>query len=201
MGAVRPESRGYDSHFQIVSLEEIANFVAAEAAARGRTIGLIPEIKHPTYFAGPGLSQEGRLLDRIAKSAYLSRAPLVIQSFEVGNLKALRSKIGSNVQLMQLIGDPTQVNRSSTIVTGWQGASPIESEQIFDGRHVRRGRLGLIEVAEVYIAKIPDTLRYGISLVVIQNCGNLALKPIHTFFDAHVSPLQKLYSVPKMAAR
>lgn len=108
LGAMRPESKGYDGQFQIVSLEEIADFVAAEAAAGGRTIGLIPEIKHSTYFASIGLAQEGRLLDRIGKSSYLSRAPLVIQSFEVGNLKALRLKIGANVQLMQLIGDPTQ---------------------------------------------------------------------------------------------
>lgn len=108
LGAMRPESRGYDGQFQIISLEEIADFVAAEAAARGRTIGLIPEIKHSTYFAGIGLAQEGRLLDRIGKSSYLSRAPLIIQSFEVGNLKALRLKIGANAQLMQLIGDPTR---------------------------------------------------------------------------------------------
>jgi glycerophosphoryl diester phosphodiesterase len=108
LGAVRPESRSYDGQFQIVSLEEIADFVAAEAAACGRTIGLIPEIKHSSYFAGIGLAQESRLLDRIGKSDFLSRAPLVIQSFEVGNLKALRSRIGSNVQLMQLIGDPSQ---------------------------------------------------------------------------------------------
>lgn len=110
LGAVRPESQSFDGQFQIVSLEEIADFVAAESAARSRTIGLIPEIKHSTYFAGIGLPQEARLLDRIGKSAYLSRAPLVIQSFEVGNLKALRPKVAamSNVTLMQLIGDPTQ---------------------------------------------------------------------------------------------
>ncbi|MFC3440807.1 glycerophosphodiester phosphodiesterase [Sphingobium rhizovicinum] len=108
LGAMRPESAGYDGQFQIVSLEEIADFVAAEAAARGRTIGLIPEIKHSTYFAGIGLPQEGRLIDRIGRSAYLSRAPLIIQSFEVGNLKALKPKVGANVQLMQLVGDPRQ---------------------------------------------------------------------------------------------
>ena len=108
LGAMRPESRSFDGQFQIVSLEEIADFVAAEAAARGRTIGLIPEIKHSTYFAGLGLPLEPRLLDHIGKSAYLSRAPLIIQSFEVRNLKELRPRLASmpHVQLMQLIGDP-----------------------------------------------------------------------------------------------
>lgn len=111
LGAMRPESSSFNGQFQIVSLEEIADFAAAEAAARGRSIGLIPEIKHSTYFSGLGLPLEKRLLDRIAKSSYLSRAPLVIQSFEVGNLKTLRPRTAAmaNVQLMQLIGAPAQV--------------------------------------------------------------------------------------------
>ncbi|WP_232494961.1 glycerophosphodiester phosphodiesterase [Novosphingobium kaempferiae] len=110
LGAMRPESQSFDGQFQLVSLEEIADFVAAESAARGRTIGLIPEIKHSTYFAGIGLPQEDRLLDLIGRSHQLSHAPLVIQSFEVGNLKALKPKVSgmTNVQLMQLVGDPTQ---------------------------------------------------------------------------------------------
>jgi glycerophosphoryl diester phosphodiesterase len=110
LGAMRPESQSYDGAFQIVSMEEIADFVAAESAARGRTIGLIPEIKHSTYFAGIDLPQEQRLIDIISKSAYLRRAPFAIQSFEVANLKALRGKIGAwpNIRLVQLIGDPTQ---------------------------------------------------------------------------------------------
>lgn len=108
LGAVRPESKGYDGQFQIVTFEEVADFVAAEAAARGRDVGLIPELKHSTYFAGLGLPLEDRFLRTLSASAYLSRAPVVVQSFEVGNLKALRAKLASraNVQLMQLIEAP-----------------------------------------------------------------------------------------------
>lgn len=109
LGAMRPESRSYDGQFQIVTLEEIADFLAAEAAARGRTIGLIPEVKHSTYFAGIGLAQEDRLLERIGRSAYLSRAPIIVQSFEVANLKALAPRKRANMQLMQLVGAPTQM--------------------------------------------------------------------------------------------
>ncbi len=108
LGALRPESHSHDGEFQIVSFEEIADFIAAEAAARGRTIGLIPEVKHSTYFAGLGQPLEPLLLDRLGRSAYLRRAPLIIQSFETANLKALRPLIAGNVQLMQLIGDPAQ---------------------------------------------------------------------------------------------
>jgi glycerophosphoryl diester phosphodiesterase len=110
LGAMRPESRSHDGAFQIVSFEEIADFTAAEAAARGRDIGVIPEIKHSTYFAGIGLPQEQRVIDIIGKSRYLQRAPVAIQSFETGNLKALRKMLSGfrNVQLVQLIGDPAQ---------------------------------------------------------------------------------------------
>lgn len=104
LGPLRPESHGYNGQFQIVTLEEIADFVAAEAAARGRMIGMIPEIKHSSYFSEIGLPLEQRLLDRIDASAYLQTAPLIIQSFEVSNLKWLRPRIAgqANIELLQL---------------------------------------------------------------------------------------------------
>lgn len=109
LGAVRPESQSYDARFQIVTFAEIVDFTAAESAKRGRMIGLIPELKHGTYFAAAGLALEPRLLEMLGRGGYLRRAPLVVQSFEVGNLKALRPKISgmANVQLMQLIEAPT----------------------------------------------------------------------------------------------
>jgi glycerophosphoryl diester phosphodiesterase len=104
MGAMRPESRSYDGQFQVLTLEEITDFVAAESAARGRRIGLIPEIKHSTYFASIGLPMEQRFLDRVAASHFLSTGPVIVQSFEVANLKWLRPRIGAwpNLQLLQL---------------------------------------------------------------------------------------------------
>ena len=104
LGAMRPESKRYDGQFQLLTLEEIADFAAAESAARGRTIGLIPEIKHSSYFAGIGLPLEQRFLDRVAASHYLATAPVIVQSFEVANLKWLRPRIGAypRLQLLQL---------------------------------------------------------------------------------------------------
>ena len=116
LGALRPESQRYDGAFQLLTLEEVADFVAAEASARGRTIGLIPETKHPTYFAGLGLAPEPRLLKVLAGSLYLRRAPVIVQSFEIGNLQALRRQVASlgNVQLMQLVEDPAHAPFDAT---------------------------------------------------------------------------------------
>lgn len=107
LGALRPESQSYNGKFQVLTFDEIIDFTAAEAAARGRTIGLVPELKHSTYFAGIGLPLEDRFLATIAAHDYTRRFPLEIQSFEIANLRYLRRKLGrpANVRLMQLIGD------------------------------------------------------------------------------------------------
>ena len=104
--ALRLESHFYDGDFQILSFDEIVDFVAAEAATTGgRPIGLIPELKHSTYFASIGLPLEDRLLNALLPARnVLSKMRVIVQSFEIGNLQRLRSLLGGdpNFQLMQL---------------------------------------------------------------------------------------------------
>ncbi|GLQ93664.1 glycerophosphodiester phosphodiesterase [Dyella acidisoli] len=106
-----PEYRStqYDGDFQVPSFEEIIDFVATEAATRGRVIGIIPEIKHGTYFQKIGLPMEDCVLAIIVAHHYTQHAPVEIQSFEIANLRYLREKLGKihpNVRLLQLIDDP-----------------------------------------------------------------------------------------------
>ena len=52
---------------------------------------------------------EQRLLDVLAAHAYTRTAPVVIQSFEQDNLRALRQRLGAshkNIRLLQLLGPP-----------------------------------------------------------------------------------------------
>lgn len=102
---VRPQNTVYDGEFQIPTFEEYLDFVAAEAALRGRMVGLVPEIKHSTYFASIGLPMEDRFLAVLSAHSYARRAPVEIQSFEIANLRYLRAKLGrpANVRLMQLV--------------------------------------------------------------------------------------------------
>jgi len=98
---------GYDGQFGIVTLEEIIALAATESERRGRVIGLVPEIKHPTYFAGLGLRLEDKLLAALAAHDYTRNAPVTIQSFETANLRYLRERLGNahpNIQLLQLLG-------------------------------------------------------------------------------------------------
>jgi glycerophosphoryl diester phosphodiesterase len=102
-----PQLRGtaYDGQFQLVTFEEMIDFIAAESATRGRIIGIVPELKHSTYFASIGLPLEDRFVATLKAHEYTRRAPIEIQSFEVANLKRLRPVIGhpANVRLMQLV--------------------------------------------------------------------------------------------------
>ena len=103
--ALRPESHGYDGDFQIPSLDEIIDFLAAEIATGGRPVGLIPELKHSTFFASIGLPLEERFLAALRPPRkLLSNMRVIAQSFEIGNLQRLRSLVGGdpNFQLMQL---------------------------------------------------------------------------------------------------
>ncbi|HEY5972304.1 MAG TPA: glycerophosphodiester phosphodiesterase [Pseudoxanthomonas sp.] len=104
-------STEYDGQFEIATLEEIIALVAAESAKYGRVIGIVPEIKHPTHFAGMGLAMEDKLLAILATNEYTKHAPITIQSFEAGNLRYLRDKLGGahrNIELLQLLGDKSE---------------------------------------------------------------------------------------------
>jgi glycerophosphoryl diester phosphodiesterase len=60
-----------------------------------------PETKHPTYFRTIGLPLEEPLLRALDKHGWNTRdTPVFIQSFEPGNLRALRPK--TKVRLIQL---------------------------------------------------------------------------------------------------
>jgi glycerophosphoryl diester phosphodiesterase len=107
---LRPDNAKMDGRFDLVTWEEMIDFAAAESAARQRPIGLVPELKHSTYFRSIDMPLEDRFLATLAHD-YTQRCPLVIQSFEVENLKYVRTKLGRrpNLRLMQLLsgGDPT----------------------------------------------------------------------------------------------
>jgi len=103
--ANRPANVAYNDRFAVPTLQEVIDLVARESAARGRVIGLIPELKHPTYFQSIGLALERRVVDLLAANGYRGRdAAVMIQSFEVANLKQLRAMTA--IRLVQLVDTP-----------------------------------------------------------------------------------------------
>jgi glycerophosphoryl diester phosphodiesterase len=100
---LRPANAAFDGQYAIPTLTEIIALAKAASARTGRTIGIYPETKHPSYFKGLGLAIEPVLLAELAKAGWTTAAaPVFIQSFEVDNLKALKGQTG--VRLIQLMG-------------------------------------------------------------------------------------------------
>ncbi|MBC7928348.1 MAG: glycerophosphodiester phosphodiesterase [Bryobacteraceae bacterium] len=103
--AVQPNgarSKQFDGQYEIPTLDDIIRMVQSESAGRGRTIGIYPETKHPTFHFVNGLPLEDKLLQTLTRFELTYRnSPVIIQSFEVANLKYLRSR--TNVRLVQLI--------------------------------------------------------------------------------------------------
>lgn len=109
---LRPANAHLDAQLEVPTLEEILELVRACEAQRaaagspgeptGLHIGVYPETKHPSYFAAAGLALEAPLLETLRQYGYSeAAAPVFIQSFEVGNLQALRRT--TDLKLVQLI--------------------------------------------------------------------------------------------------
>lgn len=96
---LRPRSATYDGQYGIPTLVEIIELVQRQ----NRTVGIIPEIKHPGYFASIGLPMQQALADQLADAGYDSPDdPAMIQSFEIAPLVELNGL--TDIRLVQLIG-------------------------------------------------------------------------------------------------
>ena len=96
----RPQE--HNRKFRIPTFDEVLALARHEGHKRGRTVGVYPETKHPTYHKALGLPLERRLV-RSLRHAGLNRrhAPVYIQSFEQANLRELDTL--TRVKLVQLV--------------------------------------------------------------------------------------------------
>jgi glycerophosphoryl diester phosphodiesterase len=104
---VRVGNNAFNNQFVIPTLQEVIDLAKAKSIETGRTIGVYPETKHPTYFAAHAaanglMSMEDRLV-QILHASYgnSASAPVFIQSFEVGNLRYLNGQ--TNIRIAQLL--------------------------------------------------------------------------------------------------
>ena len=105
---LRSANKAYDGEFEIPTLGEIIALAKSASARTGRTIGIYPETKHPSYFASIGLPMEALLVAELKAAGWdRADAPVFIQSFEVNNLKTLKqlTKVPL-IQLLDAVGGP-----------------------------------------------------------------------------------------------
>jgi glycerophosphoryl diester phosphodiesterase len=102
-------SHEYDGRFEVMTFDEVLDLAQQLGRELGRSIGVYPEPKHPTYFRGIGLPLEEKLLASLDSHGWNRRdAPVFIQSFETGNLRDLRKR--TPVRLIQLTSNPAMVD-------------------------------------------------------------------------------------------
>ncbi|HEY9208168.1 glycerophosphodiester phosphodiesterase [Acidovorax soli] len=114
--AIQPmadRDQSLNGKYQIPTLDEVLDLARSEGTKAGRTVGVYPETKHPTYHVNLGLKLEDRLLATLARYGYTTKAsPVIVQSFEVSNLQYLRTK--TQVRLVQLV-DANDVNANGSM--------------------------------------------------------------------------------------
>lgn len=179
---LRPANTRFDGQFEIPTLEEIILLVqgveatrAVRAHALGRPpparIGIYPETKHPSYFAARGLAMERPLVQLLARHGYEGPAAAIwLQSFEVGNLRAL--------------GAMTQLPRVQLIE---EGGAPYDFTAAGDVRGYRDliTPSGLAEIAGYAQAIGPSK-----SLIIPRTAGEQLGAPTRLVADAHEAGLK-----------
>ncbi len=110
---VRTANNAYNDTLVLPTLQEVIDLAKLRSSQLGRTIGIYPETKHPTYFKNfadaNGLQRMEDKLVAILHANYgnVATAPVYIQSFEVGNLQYINTQTSMRVvQLLNGSGRP-----------------------------------------------------------------------------------------------
>lgn len=140
---LRPANTRLDGRLEVPTLEEILALVRAVEEQRRvcarelglrepEPIGVYPETKHPSHFAGLGLAMEERLVQTLERHGYRGRdGRAFLQSFETGNLQVLsRLTKLPLVQLIEAAGAPYDLVQSGDARTYADLATPEGLEGI-----------------------------------------------------------------------
>ena len=103
---IRWESSTFDGRYEVPTFEEVLEQRERLSRSTGRTIGVIPEVKHSTYLHREGFDPEAEVA-RLVSVYGLDHpeAPLWVQSFELTALRDLRTEHGLRARTTFLTSD------------------------------------------------------------------------------------------------
>ena len=111
---LRAANTAFDGLYTVPTLIEIVRLVRAKEAESGRRIGLYPEIKHPTYFAGIGFDLPELLVEQLSAAGVTKDDRVFIQSFEPSSLQRLDTMTSHElVLLLAASGAPADAPETS----------------------------------------------------------------------------------------
>ena len=99
---LRQHSSTFDGTEPILRLSELLELVDAAAERRGRTVRLVAEVKHPSYFASIGMPLDGLVAEQLA--SWSGRDRLTVECFEQTVLTQLTAR-GLDADYVYLLED------------------------------------------------------------------------------------------------
>ncbi|HWI21111.1 MAG TPA: glycerophosphodiester phosphodiesterase [Baekduia sp.] len=104
---LRQHNTIYNGRYVVPTFQEVIELRDRLSKELGRKIGIIPELKHSTYFRSIGLPLEEPFVKTLRRNGIDNRrGKVTVQSFEVSNLKKLDT-ILPGVPIVQLFGGKT----------------------------------------------------------------------------------------------
>jgi glycerophosphoryl diester phosphodiesterase len=92
--------------FSIVTLEEELALIRGLNAVTGRVAGIYTEVKSPAWHRAEQRDLSPVVLDMLARFGYRHRDdPVYLQCFDADELRRIRGELGSQLKLVQLIGE------------------------------------------------------------------------------------------------
>lgn len=161
--AERPQQ--FNGQYRVPTFQEVIDLAKAKSRETGRTIGIYPETKNPTWFRDLGLPMEDKLIAMLEAAGWNSRtAPVLVQSFEPGSLKYMKSK-GLKTRLIQLIDGDGVDMRTGAMTYAVPVERPYEWTKAGDKRNfdVMVTPAGLAEI-KTYADGIGPWKRYIVSI-------------------------------------
>ncbi|MFG6502924.1 glycerophosphodiester phosphodiesterase family protein [Microbacterium sp. P05] len=171
---LRPASAAFDDTEPMLRLVDLFDLVATTAATLERTVGVVVEIKHATFFAGEGWDLAA-LVDAEVRAAGWADGdrPLVFESFESTVLTRLRERgtAGTYIYLLDDIGT------APDLLAAFGSAAPTYAETVSPaGLDGLVGRFDGISVAK--------------SMILAPDAEGRATGPSPLTADAHERGLQ-----------
>lgn len=125
--ALRPDNTRYDGRYRVPTFDQVVRLAQRRETCDGEEVGVYPETKHPSYFDSIGLSMEEPLvatLDRLGWDE--ADDPVILQSFEVGNLKELDRMTDVPIaQLAHCSGSPADDPRPYSEIVSRKGLREV----------------------------------------------------------------------------
>jgi glycerophosphoryl diester phosphodiesterase len=109
LGELRQASRSFDGQFPILRLADLFEIVDAMAESSGRPLGIVAEVKHPTYFESIGLPLDELFAAELGAAGWGDdNNRLVVECFERSVLTKVHARgvRGKRVYLIEASGSP-----------------------------------------------------------------------------------------------